>query len=111
MFLFGKDDKGWFIGQGGTPEWRVKRPSICLSYFPDDPIKGTLLRFGDEDMVRRFFIKTQKLYEKNGLQEEVDALKCISFPPDFEVEELNKCIEITGYVGKVYEMVVGPENA
>lgn len=104
MWLFEKNNKGEWLLVNGKESYVVKKPAICLSYHPElGPIKATLLKFGDAARIKAYFEKTHKLYQDAGLQQEADGLVYMDFEDSFDVNELNKCIEITGYVALLYE--------
>ena len=104
MWLFAKNNKGNWLLVNGKESYIVKKPAICFSYLPDlGPIRGTLLKFGDAIRIKAYFEKTHKLYIEVGLKDEADGLVYMDFEDSFDVNELNKCIEITGYVALFYE--------
>lgn len=107
MYLFGKDKKGWYIAHNGKYQYSIKKPAICLSYHPDrGPIRGTLLKFGSSGEVRTYFENTARKYADAGLTKEASELVYMDFEDTYDVKDLNKCIEVPGYVALLYERSV-----
>ena len=79
---------------------------ICFSYEQDQErsIRGTLLKHGDSKMVKEYYEEAHRKFKEAGLRKMSEELRYIE--GKFDVEELNKIIEITGYVGKFYEDLI-----
>jgi hypothetical protein len=104
MYLFGNDENGWCIKENGKFSYGIKKPAICFSYHPElGPIRATLLKFGEAERVKSYFEMTYKRYLNAGLELEAEELVYMEFDNCFDVNELNKCIENTGYVALLYE--------
>lgn len=104
MYLFGKEKSNWFITENGKYSYAINKPALCFSYHPDmGGIRGTLNKFGEAVRIEAYFDKTHRLYMESGLEMEADELVYMDFEDSFDVNELNKCIEITGYVALFYE--------
>lgn len=108
MWLFGKNNTGWVITDNvNMIAYPIEKPALCFSYHPDmGGIKGTLHKFGEAARIEAYFKRTHKLYVESGLEKEAEELIYMDFEESFDVEELNKCIEITGYVALLYERSV-----
>ena len=118
----------------GEELWRGEKVAVALSYQPELEISGTLLKHGSPEKVEAWFRNTRtrfysasndlsiynkineafsRLGKKSSMSyeehkrfflSEIESLKLVS--GKFNVEELNKCIEITGYIGKFYESLI-----
>jgi hypothetical protein len=116
MWLFAKNSEGKWLLADGKESYTINKPAICLSYHPDMDykvdsvgIRATLHKFGEAARVRAYFEKTHKLYMESGLEREANELVYMDFEDSFDVNELNKCIEITGYVALLYERSISNE--
>lgn len=63
---------------------------------------GTLHKHGPTAAVHDWFLKARSKYRKAGLQAEADDLVMI-VSDDWDLEELNRCLSISDYVGQLYE--------
>jgi len=101
MILFDKDEYGYKLVDNDYNKiiMRIKEPCICFSY--STSLGGCLHKFGDYDLVKDWYDTARKKYIDAEYPNEAEELKLLygSIP----VEELNKCIEISGYIGKLYE--------
>jgi hypothetical protein len=64
-----------------------------------DRSAGTLMKHGDPEQVRAWYSRAQASFREAGFAENADDLVVIS--ARFEVEDLNRCLTITGYAGKL----------
>ena len=71
---------------------------------------GTLHRHGDPQMVSKWLADTQGKLRRGGYHDMADDLVMIS--GRFELEDLNRCLNITGYAGRLYKRLVNgaPES-
>lgn len=68
--------------------------AICFSM---DNGMTCLHKHGSPEKVNKWYEETRKKYIAHGLRHEADSLLIIS--GKFPVEELNKMLDITGYIG------------
>lgn len=79
--------------------------AIAYAYHADDlNIKGTLFRYGDPLLVKRWYDEAVEIYNRSGLHEYANELFYVK--GRIPLEHLNKCISCTGYVGKFHEMLM-----
>lgn len=69
-----------------------------------DKQSGTLLKHGVPTIVNKRHAESVKAYEVVGQHDIIANLVCIS--GKFDVEELNKCTQITGYISKFYSKLL-----
>jgi len=90
-----RDDGGRVLG---------RYPEVAISYSiepdnPDDfPVPGTLHRHGDPEVVARWMEDTVRVYREEGFYSECNSLRRFK-SGKWDLEELNKILNITGYVG------------
>jgi len=84
---------------------------MCFSYHPDlSPIEATLLKHGDPVLVKKWCYnykeKLEAAYETTKSDEYLKEINdLVLVEGQIPVEDLNKCIDITGYVAAFYEKV------
>jgi len=103
MILFDKDEYGYKlvdIHDNKTIRY-IDEPCICFSY--TKTLGGCLHKFGDYKLVKEYYDSARQAYINIGFPQEAADLKIIHGM--LPIEELNKCIEISGYVGKLYEKI------
>lgn len=66
-----------------------------------DSENGTLHKHGDPEIVGAWLSNTKKVLVAGGAQSMADEL--ISITGRFPLEELNKCLSINGYIGRMYK--------
>jgi hypothetical protein len=71
--------------------------TVALAFDRED---GTLMKHGSVDLINQWAEGTRKKYFAAGLTEIAEVLTVIEGP--FPLEELNKMISSTGYVGCFY---------
>lgn len=98
-------DDGWYFLLDETRQclWSVNEGiAVGFSYDPEDkPIPGTLHKHGSPKAVNQWAALQRKLLSAAGLQDMAKAIIVVS--GEIPVEELNKIISISGYVGIWYK--------
>jgi hypothetical protein len=83
-----------------------EKVGICLDYRPEDRgIRGTLLKHGVPELVHRTFEKLKAACDASAHPNLSEDLMYIEGP--FDVDELNKSINNTGYIATFYENFIG----
>lgn len=97
-------DEGEFIlSNNGIELSRSKNISIVFTANQD---MWTLLKHGKTELVEKWYDSIKKQYRELGVDDFANEL--ILLTGKFPVDELNKCIQITGYVKKMYKKFVTP---
>ncbi len=68
----------------------------------DDPSGAILLKHGSREFVENWVVEAREKYIASGsefAQEMAAGLRVIVLPADFPCEEINRCIQNTGYLG------------
>ena len=91
------------VDENDQIHWAGPEIAVAFSYDPDDEkgMKGTLHKHGSPDLVQTWFDKTIAKFRGGGLADLANQLHIVSGP--ISLEELNKMIDISGYVGVWYE--------
>lgn len=116
------------VDENDNIHWAGEEIAIGFSYEPDEEIPGTLHKHGSPESVnkwaeitRKKFIESDQIaapewYIRHGLpfyeglgQEMADNIVVVS--GKMPIEELNKMIEISGYVGVWYRKMLEKEAA
>lgn len=84
------------------------RVAIAYAYHPDLDIKGTLHKHGHPESVKAWYDKAVSAYRQAGFPEIAEQLFYAEGP--ISVEQLNKCLNVTGYVGKLHEEIQARGN-
>jgi len=113
MYLYKYEKPYYVLCEDGVETWRGKEVAVAFSYHPNEAV---LYKHGDPELVekwyreilRRFrlvanqFIKFSTFEEEVKFwQDELESIKLIR--GKFPVDELNKCLSISGYIGRFYE--------
>lgn len=83
--------------------WRGPAIGIAFEYTPNDPIKGTLFKYGSPEKVEAWAAQIRKKMADAGLTDINSDI--VTIAGKIPVEELNKMIDISGYVGRWYETI------
>jgi len=97
-------DDGWYFLLDETRQclWSGKEIAVGFSYDPDDdPIPGTLHKHGSPEAINKWAAEQRKLLSAAGLQDMAKRIIVVS--GQIPVEDLNKIISISGYVGIWYK--------
>jgi hypothetical protein len=76
----------------------VMGKTVAIAFDRED---GSLMKHGSVDLIKQWAEGTRKRYCAAGLTEIAEALTVIEGP--FPLEELNKMISSTDYVGRFYQ--------
>jgi len=89
--------------------WAGPEIAVAFSYDQDDEkgMRGTLHKHGSPDLVQAWFGKTVAKYRAGGSADLASQIHVVSGP--IPLEELNKMIDISGYVGIWYECNIEEE--
>lgn len=74
--------------------------SVAFSYHPDLSIKGTLHKYGHLDYIHSWADNTRRVYRESGFHEEANEIVVMD---GISQEEIDNCINFTGYVAGLYE--------
>lgn len=99
----------YFLYDGDTLLTGQDEVAICFSHDGD---LYTLHKHGDPKWVNKWAEDTKKKYLDNGLADLAGELTVIS--GKFPIEELNKMLDITGYIGtflKKFNLLPGPSSS
>lgn len=81
-----------------------KHMALAYSYKKTDgKFYAVLHKHGNSDIVSNWYNKAVIAYNNAGLYDESASLYLLK--GDFDLEELNKCLCITDYIGKFHEIV------
>lgn len=84
----------------GQELFKSDKVALFYTYNPQDvPIKGTLIKHGIPELVKKLY---NEYVEAEFL---LDELKYVEFD-QVDVEELNKVLSITGYIGNFHEKFI-----
>lgn len=112
------------FSKGRQPNYRLIEGGLYQLYWDDQPAlkpmkevallidveAGSLLKHGHPELVQAHFERYQSQFRSLNLKvgdQIADDLVCITGA--FDVEELNKCLAITGYAGTFYRDLQGIE--
>lgn len=70
-----------------------------------DRASGALHKHGDPLMVSKWLADTQGKLRQGGCHDMAEDLVMIS--GRFELEDINRCLSITGYAGRLYSRLIG----
>ena len=106
------NNRYYLCNGSGKTLWSGDKVAICLSYHPDlSPIRATLLKHGDPALVKKWWYnykeKLKVAYEATKFDKYLKEINdLVLVEGQIPVEDLNKCIDITGYVAVFYEKVL-----
>jgi hypothetical protein len=66
------------------------------------PNRWVIISHGPEDKVKTKYDEMVKAFSEAGFHHEIDDMYLLD-ASDFNIEEINKCIEITNYIGYLIE--------
>ncbi len=72
--------------------------AVC---YDDGDSGSVLLKHGSPTKVMQYADLTRSSYVKSGLTDIAQDIKVIVFPENFPTEEINKCLDICDYVGRL----------
>lgn len=81
--------------------------TILFAYHPENSIKGTLHKYGDYKNIFRLYQKWREIFIENNLEKLADELILVENVSDADLE---KMVDITGYVGVWYESTILQKN-
>ncbi len=85
--------------------WAGEEVAVAFTYCPDDrSIEGTLHKHGSPEMANAWAEKTRKKLVDAGHLDMANEIVVVS--GKIPLEELNKMIDISGYVGIYYKSVL-----
>jgi hypothetical protein len=113
-YLFARDGVHITFSINGQEIYRTQNLALGLAYDPLDQygIKGTLHKHGDYDRVQHYIETARQSLRQNPdklcqtMAAELQVIRVHHLP----LEEIQQCIECTGYVGKLYEKYFLPRD-
>ena len=97
---------GYYKKIGKTLEYHSEDSSDVISCdklgMIVDKSSGTMLKHGSYYNVEARFIAIQDSYRTHGMPDMADDIVLLDVS-DVDIEEINKCLSITGYAKKVYD--------
>lgn len=99
-YRYHKPDDRYILHRDGEP-YGAPLQAVGLAI---DIESGTLHKHGNPDRVQEWVTDAQAKFNNAGFPDMANTLVCLVGP--FPVEELNKCLTITGYAGVLYQKVI-----
>lgn len=98
MYHYIKENELYKLIDDETKEvlYEGKEVSICF-----DSEFGTLLRHGSPELVHNYYDRTITSYNNSGLAD-IAAVITLIASDKWNVDDLNKCIDITGYLCRMF---------
>ena len=110
LLRYEKRDTDFVLMENVGHGWRERSdrwPSVALFFDAED---GVLFKHGPPELVAAYAKNARKQYAERGLQVMTFAWTMWE-SAEWDVEELNKCLTITGYVKRLYEREFPSDSA
>jgi len=102
-----EDDRYALVDEFDRIHWAGEEVAVAFSYHPDEDMPGTLHQHGSPEAVNKWAAAARKKYADAGHYDLAKAI--IVFEGKILIEELNKMIEIAGYIGVWYKIAMTTE--
>lgn len=99
MYKYVYEDGEYLLKDGDETLYRSDE--IAIAFSKDKEGMWTLHKHGSKEHVQEWFDKITKIYRQAGHNDIADEMVMIS--GKFPIEEVNKCINTSGYVKIMYE--------
>lgn len=86
----------WWVADHVVNSVPVKELSLVIDVESDT--EATLIKHGSKDAIQKYYTETVNKFKSAGYDEFADKLMMITLDNNFNLEEINKSIEITGYI-------------
>lgn len=83
---------------------RSMSDQVALAYARGDD-GFVLMKHGSPEVVRGWLEHAIGQYKRAGLDEMAEALEMVELPRGFDVDEINKCLTTSGYIGTLVKRI------
>jgi hypothetical protein len=78
---------------------------VAFSYSKQDSGESVMLKHGAPDTVNAWAANARKKYIESGWPEMAQSIEVVILPATFEVEEINRCLDTTCYLGRLLKLI------
>lgn len=91
----------WYLMSGSEIRNMVDQVSIAFAL--DDAGETVMMKHGSPKAVAEWLELAKGKFSEVGFPDQAAALSMVTFPKDHDVDEVNRCIQVTGYIGRMLE--------
>lgn len=94
----------YYLGRLGSDNVVLMADRIALAYSLVDG-GAVLMKHGEPGSVTKWFRDSCLRYRAVGMDQAANDLGCIVLPSGFSVDEINRCLSTSGYIGRLIEKI------
>lgn len=89
----------WYLMSGSSIRNMVDQVSIAFALDGDG--ETVMMKHGSPKAVAEWLELAKAGFTKAGFPDQAEGLAMVTFPKDHDADEVNRCIQITGYIGRM----------